>query len=258
MLQRTSLVAVMISMSMAACGGGGGGEDATAVSANPTAPAASPSPVGSPAPGATPAPAPSSNATPSPGPSNPTPDAPAPTVPGPAVLEALGAGVSEDPAPTNPAVPYRRLAAGPGTYYFLGGKMVSHSQGFGPTGPRPAAVVDIKAQINNGVLTSVEANGVNLEGPSLDLRSAPVPVGEEPANTWTSGSSTASLVVQSVNGEPNLMRVCWRVNLPTSERVEPLKRLMCGVYDIRQPGKDVGGYVEDTIGSNVTAYTGSW
>ena len=259
MLQRTSLVAVMMLMSVAACGGGGG-SDETAVSSSPPAPSPSPSPSTAPTPdaAATPAPGPSAGPAPAPGGASPVPAAPsAPTVPGTAVRAALEAGVSPDPAPENPTTDFRKVAAGPGTYYYLGDALMSHSMGVGPSGPRPAAVVDIRPQMNNGVITSVKANGLDLAGSPLDLRFANLPIGEEAA-TWSSGSSSVALKVVSVNGQPNLMRVCWDVNLPSSERVEPMKRLMCGVYDINQPGKDVGGYMEDTIGSNKTTYVGTW
>ncbi len=136
--------------------------------------------------------------------------------------------------------------------------MKSFSIGTGPTGrPTLAAVVDVKPQMNNGVLTSVTANGLNLEGPTLDLRSADLPLGENAA-TWTSGSSSATLRVENDNGQANRLRVCWVVDLPSDQRVERLKRVTCGIYDANQPGKDVGGYIRDTIGSDVVTYSGSW
>jgi hypothetical protein len=171
------------------------------------------------------------------------------------VRAALEAGISDNPAPTNPALRERQVFAGPGTYYYLGGAFISFSMGTGPSGAIPTAVADIKPQMNNGVITSVTANGTKLEGPTLDLRSADLPIGQG-ASTWTSGDSSATLLVQSAGG--NLIRVCWDVDLPAAQRVERLKRTMCGVYDVNQPGKDVGGYLRDTIGSGVIVYTGTW
>lgn len=135
--------------------------------------------------------------------------------------------------------------------------MMSYTMGMGPGGATLAAVVDVKPQMNNGVITSVAANGINLEGPTLDLRSADLPLGEGAA-TWTSGDSSATLRVDPDNGQSNRLRVCWEVDLPAAQRVERLKRLMCGIYDVNQPGKDVGGYIRDTIGSSVTQYAGTW
>ena len=134
---------------------------------------------------------------------------------------------------------------------------MSYSAGVGAGGVGLAAVVDVKPQMDNGVITSVTANGATLEGPTVDLRSADLPLNEGAA-TWSSGNSSATLLVQSVNGQSSLIRVCWDVVLPASGRVEPLKRIMCGVYDVKQPNKDVGGYIRDTIGSAVTEYNGSW
>lgn len=177
---------------------------------------------------------------------------------GTVVRAALEAGVSPDPASSNPITRGRQVAAGPGTYYYIEGALMSYSIGVGPSGrPTLDAVVDVKPQMNNGVITSVTANGLNLEGPTLDLRSADLPLGENAA-TWTSGNSSARLRVENDNGQSNRLRVCWEVDLPAAQRVERLKRTMCGVYDANQPGKDVGGYLRDIIGSSVTQYSGSW
>ena len=178
-------------------------------------------------------------------------------VDGTAVRAALEAGVSPDPSSTNPITRDRQVAAGAGSYYYLGSALMSYTMGAGPGGVTLAAVVDVKPQMNNGVITSLKANSLTLEGPTLDLRSADLPLGENAA-TWTSGNSSATLRVETDNGQSNRLRVCWDVDLPATQRVERLKRVMCGVYDVNQPGKDVGGYIRDTIGSSVTQYSGSW
>lgn len=288
MLQRTSLVAVMLSMSMAACGGGGGSD--TAVSASPAAPVPSPSPSASPAPGAVATPAPGAVATPAPGsapapvvapgvatpvpaPSAPAPSAATPAVSGPIVLAALTAGVSPAPNPEgSPYTDFRKVVASDNSYYFIGDALTSYTigggfpnaSGFGLTG-----VVAIEPQVSNGVITSVKANGLTLEGSPLDLRNAN-PAIDASAGTWTSGQWFATLLVQSVSGQPDRMRVCWNAHLPPPPpvtgppgftplvREAPFKRLMCGVYSNKQVGPDVGGYISDDFAGTVTVYSAAW
>jgi hypothetical protein len=288
MLQRTSLVAAMITMSLAACGGGGGSDD-TAVSANPPAPTApSPSPSATPEPGAAPAPtataptpsAPSASTPPpvTPGVATPPPPAqspastPVPSVPGSLVWAALVRGVSDEPNHDgNPYTKYRKVLAGD-NFYYLGGALVSHSIGGGFPGASGIGLtgfVAVTPVINGGVITSVTANDLTLEGASLDLRNVN-PAINASAGTWTNGQWFATLLVQSVSGQPDLMRVCWNTHLPPPPpvtgppgfdplvREAPFKRLMCGVYNNKQAGPDVGGYVIDDFAGKVTTYSASW
>ena len=283
MLQRTSLAAVMISMSMAACGGGG--SDETAVSANPPAPVPSPSPSAAPAPGTTPAagtvPAPV-GASPAPVGASPTPapsGAPAagpvaaPAASGLLVWAALEAGVSPSPNPEgNPYTNYRKVSSPDGSYYFLGGAMTTHVIGGGfpnASGLGLTHVVTVEPQVSNGVITGVTANGLSMEGPTLDLRSANLPYDRDPI-AWTNGQYSVKLLVQSVSGQPDSMRVCWDAHLPPPTpvagppgfvpqvRSEPFRRLMCGVYSNKQSGPDRGGYVIDDFGGKKTTYTANW
>ena len=190
---------------------------------------------------------------------------------GPAVLVALTAGVSPDPASTNPYSNYRKVVAGNGSYFFLGGALTSHTitGGFpGASGIGLNHVVAIEPQINGGVITSVKANGLTLDGGSLDLRHATIAL-DHGAGTWRSGEWFAALVVQSVSGQPDLMRVCWNAHLPPPPPVTgppgyepmvrnaPFKRLMCGVYS-KQGGQSVGGYLSDDFSGTVTVYQASW
>ena len=91
----------------------------------------------------------------------------APSVGGPAVLAALTAGVSPDPAP---ATPVQQLPQGlvPVTpIYFLGGALTSYTLTGGFPGASGIGLnhrVEIQPQFNGGVITSVKANGVTLEG----------------------------------------------------------------------------------------------
>jgi hypothetical protein len=157
------------------------------------------------------------------------------------------------------------------SYFFLGDALTSFTvtRGFpGASGFGLNHVVDIKPQINNGVITSVKANGLTLEGGSLDLRNATVTL-DHGAGTWTNGNWFAALVVQSVPGRSDQMRVCWNAHLPPPPpvtgppgfeplvREQPFKRLMCGVYS-KQGGAAVGGYLADDVDGKVTYYNGSW
>ncbi len=194
----------------------------------------------------------------------------APSVRGPAVLAALTAGVSPDPAPGTPYSNYRKVVSGNDSYY-LGGSLTSYTvtAGFpGASGIGLNHIVEVQPQFNGGVITSVKANGLTLEGAPLDLRNATVTL-DQGAGTWRSGDSFAALVVQSVSGQPDLMRVCWNAHLPPPApvtgppgyepmvRSAPFKRLMCGVYS-KQGGPSVGGYLADDFNGTVRNYSGSW
>jgi hypothetical protein len=257
MLQKTSLVAALISMSAAACGGGGSD---TAVSASPAAQ--------SPVAAFSTAMAASTATTPA----APEASARAPSVSGPLVWAALQTGVSADPHPDNPYTNYRKVMTAENTYYFLGDALVSHSMGSGFAGASGIGItglVSVEPVANDGVIVAVKANGLTLEGAPLDLRNVN-PAIDAAAGTWTSGEWFATLLLQSVANRPDLMRVCWDTQLPPPEpvtgppgfspvvREAPFKRLMCGVYSNSQPGPDVGGYVVDDFNGTVTTFSGTW
>ena len=84
--------------------------------------------------------------------------------------------MSDDPASTgNPYTSYRRVTGGDGNFY-LGGAYTTYvvarvfpgASGFGLW-----EQVDVKAQIDNGVIKGVTANGLQLQGAPLDLRRGP-------------------------------------------------------------------------------------
>ena len=177
--------------------------------------------------------------------------------------------MSDDPASTgNPYTSYRRVTGGDG-YFYLGGAYTTYvvarvfpgASGFGLW-----EQVDVKAQIDNGVIKGVTANGLQLQGAPLDLRNSDPRI-DATAGSWRSGQWFANLVIQSSEGEN--MRVCWNVHLPPPPPVtgppgfdpvvrEPaFKRLMCGIYP-KAGGRDVGGYVADDYAGDVRTFSGSW
>jgi hypothetical protein len=123
--------------------------------------------------------------------------------------------------------------------------------------------------MDGGIIRSVRANGVDLQGAPLDLRNVD-PAIDASAGEWRSGAWFAKLVIQSVAGNQDLVRVCWDAHLPPpppltgpsgttgSVRDQPFKRLMCGVYSKSQPGPDRGGYVSDDLGGTISTYSASW
>lgn len=197
---------------------------------------------------------------------------PGTTVDGSLVLAALQTGVSDDPTPANPMTRYRRLQSPEGEVIHLGGRYTSHILATGFPGARGVGawdVVRIEPTMSDGAILAVEANGMALGGPRLDLATVDPVVGR-PVATWSNGPWSVSLVVQSVPERPDLMRVCWDAILPAPEpvtgppghpplvRTAPFKRLSCGVYDRHRAGPDRGGYLVDDLEGRVVTYAGSW
>lgn len=281
---------------LAACGGGSD----TAVSANPPAPAPADTAAVTTAPtstvvapGVTTAPTP----TPTPTVSTPTtptapgpvttapvttapvttapvaPPPPAPGIPGTIVLSALQSGIGNNPAETNPyGSGCRRVTSTAQDYFFLCGAMGSYQirSGFpGASGLGAWGSVNIEPIVNGTSVIAVVANGLRLDGPALDLSKVD-PAIDSVAATWSVDQSQVQLVVSSIAGQADTMRVCWNASLPPPPAVtgppgfeplvrkDPLKRLMCGVYARAQIGPDRGGYLVDDVGGAIAVYDGSW
>ena len=195
------------------------------------------------------------------------------SVGGAVVLSALRAGVRPDPAAQDPyATGCRRLVGAAQASFWVCGAMSSYQlrSGF-PGGSGIGAWGAVKAEpVFEGTrITAVIANGLRLEGASLDLAGMNPPI-DTPAATWTNGRWSARLLVASVPADPSLMRVCWQLVLPAPAPVTgppgfeplvrdaPLKRTMCAVYSRVAPGPDRGGFLVDDVGGSVTTYEGTW
>ncbi len=146
--------------------------------------------------------------------------------------------------------------------FYIGGALESHALG-SPTGRGvvPTERVKVEPISNDGVISAVNANGLVLSGSRLDLNTATLPLDASPA-TWSNGEWTVKLVIQSVAGFSDQVRVCWDAYLPASAavegRTEPLKRLTCGVYKKDIGARDIGGYVIDDFNGTKTTYSGNW
>jgi hypothetical protein len=189
------------------------------------------------------------------------------------VWSALQYGLSSDPERyDNPYTSYRRVFSPDGNSYFLGGRYES----FIITGGFPGASgigiwhwVRIEPAASNGMIYAVTANGLTYSGAQLNLQTVN-PVIDQTTATWTNGPYFVSLLVQSVPGRSDLMRVCWNAYLPPPDpvtgppdytplvRTAPFKRLQCGIYDRAQPSPDRGAYMIDDYDGRVVTYTGAW
>jgi hypothetical protein len=91
---------------------------------------------------------------------------------------------------------------------------------------------------------------------------------------WRNGQWFVQLLPQAVEDRPDLVRVCWHVNLPDSEQTAPafegdsavqilipagptIRRLQCSVHR-RDDGRDVGGKVIDDVSGAVATYSAEW
>jgi hypothetical protein len=196
-----------------------------------------------------------------------------PKVSGEVVWAALQTGISPDPRPAQPVTNYRKVYTAAGEFIHLGGDsdvLESHSFTRSSWGPLIRdRLVTVDTTGSDGVIDAVTANGLPLVGPQLDLRNVDPSV-DTTAGTWSNGAWSAQLIVQSAES-PDLMRVCWNVNLPPPAPVRgppgapvnspdtvPLRRLMCGVYSRAQPGPDLGGHVEDDFNGEKRTFRGRW
>ena len=92
---------------------------------------------------------------------------------------------------------------------------------------------------------------------------------DQALNTWSNGDQYTRLIPQSVDGRPDIFRLCWLsrlhdlgiVSSVTGAVLVPagpdLFRLSCSEHR-RSDGKDVGAYIVDDVGGRVTTYYGSW
>ncbi|MEP7247920.1 MAG: hypothetical protein ABI885_30120, partial [Gammaproteobacteria bacterium] len=91
---------------------------------------------------------------------------------------------------------------------------------------------------------------------------------------WRNAQWFVQLLPQSVAKRPDLVRVCWHVNLPDLEQSAPafegdnvvsdtipagptIRRLQCSVHR-RSDGQDVGAKVIDDVSGAVTTYSAEW
>ena len=204
-----------------------------------------------------------------PAPATPTPDVPTPVVPAPATPSPAAATPAATP---DAATPAPEAVAQTQADFYLCGAMRTYqvTGGFpGATGIGASAVVSIEPIVNGDTIFGVTANGLRLDGPPVDLSKIDPQV-DSSVGAWKADATSANLVVMSVAGKPDQMRVCWNVNLPPPPavtgppgfapivRLEPFKRLMCGVYSRLAIGADKGGYVVDDIGGRISVSQGSW
>lgn len=217
----------------------------------------------------------STPATTVPTPALPDPATPDATAPAASTTDAVAPAPAAQTPATTPAAPAPATTTPVATIptsFFLCGAMRTYqvSGGFpGASGIGATAVVAVDPIVNGDTIFGVTANGLRLDGPAVDLSKIDPQI-DSTVGTWKADSSVANLVVMSVAGKPEQMRVCWNLNLPPPApitgpagfdpivRNEPFKRLMCGVYNRLAAGADKGGYVVDDIGGKLSVSEGSW
>ena len=257
MLQKTSLVTVVITMSLAACGGGGGSD--SAVSANPPAPA----------PGTTPAPAPSPGldqtpiSAPSPAPGKvPT----QPVLPAPTGQQFSGAVIRQALKQSIPVIGKTGGVAETGQYVHdgLDNPLAGYIASDGDTirsrtlsrneaGYASSREVAIKlTESNGGLLPTVNGTPYAAGDPALDY--APNYPAGSVARTWHPSPGSpyfVKLIPGTLDTHPGALRLCWHINNAAASR------LVCSHHGA--DGSVFGAdFFEDISGPPVPHFSWQW